>query len=151
MRRTLWLTPQFSIMVALHCVNGSCTILHPWRCYLEERAKRDGCHFPGRGTSNLLPLSGQLLIKNIAVVTRMPRFIPIPVDTPGTMTLFRGKRDFGISAIITGIIATTAVAASVTASALALSNSVQTTQTINDLSATVSVARDRQALANTQI
>lgn len=80
----------------------------------------------------------------------MPRFIPIPVDTPGTMTLFRGKRDFGTSAIIAGIIATTAVAASVTASALALSNSVQTTQTINDLSATVSVTRDRQASANTQ-
>lgn len=77
----------------------------------------------------------------------MPRFIPIPVDAPGTMTLFRGKRDFGTSAIIT----TTAVAASVTASALVLSNSVQTTQTINDLSATVSVARDRQASANTQI
>lgn len=81
----------------------------------------------------------------------MPRFIPIPVDTSGTMTLFRGKRDFGTSAIIAGIIATTAVAAWVTASALALSNSVQTTQTINDLSATVSVARDRQASANTQI
>lgn len=81
----------------------------------------------------------------------MPRFIPIPVDAPGTMNLFRGKRDFGTSAIIAGIIATTAVAASVTASALALSNSVQTTQTINDLLATVSVARDRQASANTQI
>lgn len=87
----------------------------------------------------------------IAVVTRMPRFIPIPVDTPGTMTLFRGKRDFGISAIIVDIIATTAVAASVTASALALSNSVQTTKTINDLSAIVSVALDKQASANTQI
>lgn len=81
----------------------------------------------------------------------MPRFIPIPVDAPGTMTLFRGKRDFDTSAIIAGIITTTAVAASVTASALVLSNSVQTTQTINDLSATVSVARDRQASANTQI
>lgn len=81
----------------------------------------------------------------------MARFSPIPVDAPGTMTLFRGKRDFGISAIIVGIIATTAVAASVTASALALSNSVQTTQTINDLSATVSVALNRQASANTQI
>jgi len=179
-------------------------ILRPWQCYLEERAKRDGYHFPGRGISTLHSASVWTatrikykpywstgfnpapvcvwppfvwIISNatkvsklnctdgscfyalcwdasqypIAVVTRMPRFIPVPVETPGTLTLFRGKRDFGISAIIVGIIATTAVAASVTASALALSNTVQTTQTINDLSATVSVALDRQASANTQI
>lgn len=60
----------------------------------------------------------------IAVVTRMPRFVPVKVA--GSMTLFRTKRDFGISAIIVGIVATAAVAASVTASAMALSTSVQT-------------------------
>lgn len=46
---------------------------------------------------------------------------------------------------------TTAVTAAVTASALALSNSVQTAQAINGLSATVSEALDKQASANTQI
>ena len=56
----------------------------------------------------------------MAVVTRMPRFVPIPEDAPNSMTLFRQKRDFGISAIIVAVIAATAVAASVTASALAL-------------------------------
>lgn len=76
----------------------------------------------------------------LAVVTRMPRFVPVPVEAPNNMTLFQEKRDFEISAIIVGIVAATAVAASVTASALALSNSVQTTQAINGLSASVSMA-----------
>ena len=55
-----------------------------------------------------------------ALVTRMPRFVPVPVDAPNSLTLFRGKRDFGISAIIVGLVATAAVAASVMALALAL-------------------------------
>ena len=54
-----------------------------------------------------------------ALVTRMPRFVPVPVDAPNSLTLFRGKRDFGNSAIIVGLVATAVVAASVTASALA--------------------------------
>lgn len=87
----------------------------------------------------------------LAIVTRMPRFVPVPVETPSTLTLFRQKRDFGISAIIVGVIATTAVAASVTASALALSGTVQAADKINDLSSTVSVALDKQQTANTQI
>lgn len=82
---------------------------------------------------------------------RMPRFVPVPVETTGSLTLFRSRRDFGISAIIVGLIATVAVGASVTASAMALSTSVQTVQTVNDLSASVSVALDRQSSANTQI
>ena len=86
-----------------------------------------------------------------ALVTRMPRFVPVPVDAPNSLTLFRGKRDFGISAIIVGLVATAAVAASVTASALALSTTVQTTQTINELSMTVTMALDKQATANSQI
>lgn len=87
----------------------------------------------------------------VAVVVRMPRFVLVPVKTAGSMTLFRTKRDFGISELIVGIVATAAVAASVTASAMALSTSVQTVQTVNDLSASVSVALDRQSSANTQI
>jgi hypothetical protein len=43
------------------------------------------------------------------------------------------------------------VAASVTALALALSTTVQTTQTINELSMTVTMALDKQATANSQI
>ena len=36
----------------------------------------------------------------IAVVTRMPRFVPVLVEAPNSMSLFRQKRDFGISAIV---------------------------------------------------
>lgn len=86
-----------------------------------------------------------------ALVTHMPRFVPVPVDAPNSLTLFPGKRDFGISAIIVGLVATAVVAAFVTASALALSTSVQTTQTINELSMTVTTALDKQATANSQI
>ena len=86
-----------------------------------------------------------------ALVTHMPRFVPVPVDAPNSLTLFRGKRDFGISAIIVGLVATAAVAASVTASALALSTTVQTTHTVNELSMKVTIALDKQATANSQI
>lgn len=86
-----------------------------------------------------------------AFVTHMPRFVPVPVDAPNSLTLFRGKRDFGISAIIVGLVVTAAVAASVTALALALSTPVQTIQTINELSMTVTTALDKQATANSQI
>lgn len=86
-----------------------------------------------------------------AMVTRLPRFVPVPVEAPNTLSNFRVKRDFGISAIIVGIIATTAVAGAVTASALALSTSTQTADTINQLSASVTTALDEQMSANSQI
>ena len=76
----------------------------------------------------------------------MLRFGPIPIEVPSSMTLFREKRDFRISAINVTIVATTAVMAAETASALALSTSVQTAQAINGLSATVSEALDKQTL-----
>ena len=60
----------------------------------------------------------------------MPRFVLVPVEAPSSLSLFREKRDFGISAIIVGLVAIAAIAASVTVSALALSATVQTTQTI---------------------
>lgn len=81
----------------------------------------------------------------------MPKFVPVPVKAPSSLSLLRTKRDFGISAIIVAIVATTAVAASVTASAMALSTSVQTADTLDGLSSSVSVALDRQSSANTQI
>lgn len=86
-----------------------------------------------------------------AVITRMPRFVPVPVDTPGTLTLFRQKRDFGISAIIVSIVATLAVSASLTASALALQGQVQTANAINNLSATVTTALDKQMAADVKV
>lgn len=92
------------------------------------------------------------MLRNILLLwLPMPRFVPVPVDAPNSLTLFRGKRDFGISAIIVGLVATAAVAASITASALALSTTVQTTQTINELSMIVTTALDKQATANSQI
>ena len=81
----------------------------------------------------------------------MPKFVPVPVEAPSSLSLLKEKRDFRISAIIVGLLATAGIAASVTASALALSAMVQTTQTINDLSARVTLALDRQATANSQI
>lgn len=90
-------------------------------------------------------------VHQTATVARMPRFVPMPVRTTSTLTLFREKRDFGITAAIVSIIATAAVAASLTASALALSGQVETANTLNNLSASVSQAIDVQASINTQI
>ncbi|EDL37001.1 mCG1041985 [Mus musculus] len=76
--------------------------------------------------------------------------LPMPVmhsAQVSSLSLFKEKRDFRIS-IIVDLVATAAIAASITASALALSATVQTTQTINDLSARVTSALDRQAMAN---
>ena len=55
-----------------------------------------------------------------ALVTRRPRFVSVHVDAPKSLTLFQGKRNFGISAIIVVLVATAVVAASVMALALAL-------------------------------
>ena len=48
---------------------------------------------------------------HLAVVTRMPRFVPWPVQAPSAMTLFRPKRDFGITVAIVTAIAISATAA----------------------------------------
>ena len=80
--------------------------------------------------------------------------LPMPVmhsAQVSSLSLFKEKRDFRISAIIVGLVATAAIAASITASALALSATVQTKETINDFSARVTSALDRQATANSQI
>ena len=54
-------------------------------------------------------------LHHLAVVTMMPRFVPWPVQAPSAMTLFRPKRDFGITAATTAIAvsATTATAAAI--------------------------------------
>ena len=98
-----------------------------------------------------MPYAGMRLFILRLWLLAWPRLVPVPVDTPSSLSLMRGKRDFGISAVIMGLNATEAVAASVMASALALSTSVQTVQTINELSAHVTSGLDLQATANSQI
>ena len=58
----------------------------------------------------------------LAVVTSMPRYVPVLVEVPSSMTLLRPKRDFGITAAI--VIALTVAAAGATISAVALSSTV---------------------------
>ena len=86
-----------------------------------------------------------------ATVARMPRFLPMPVKTNNSLTLFRQKRDFGITAAIVAIIATAAVGASLTVSSLALQGQVATAQHLNNLSASVSEAIDVQASVNSRL
>ena len=106
----------------------------------------------------ILTLLLEILVPSILGELRWGIMSTFPLPMPvmhsaqvSSLSLFKEKRDFRISAIIVGLVATAAVAASVTASALALSATVQTTQTINDLSARVTSALDRQATANSQI
>ncbi|EGV98017.1 Envelope glycoprotein [Cricetulus griseus] len=60
----------------------------------------------------------------LAVVTRLPWDVLVPVEAPSSLTLFREKRDFGITAAI--VTAITVDAVSTTVSAVALSGTVQT-------------------------
>ena len=57
-------------------------------------------------------------LHHLAVVTRMPGFVPWPVQAPSAMTLFRPKRDFGITAAIVTAITVSATAATVAAISL---------------------------------
>ena len=57
------------------------------------------------------------------MVARIPRWIPVPVETLSTLSLFRQKRDFGITA--TMIIAISASAAAATAVGYTMANTVQ--------------------------
>ena len=73
---------------------------------------------------------------HLAVVTRMPCFVPWPVQAPSAMTLFRPKRDFfGITAAIVTAIAISATAAM--AAAISLTSVVQTAMAVSNLSAGV--------------
>ncbi|XP_057355427.1 uncharacterized protein LOC130683210 [Manis pentadactyla] len=78
-----------------------------------------------------------------ALVARIPRWVPVPVDAPNSMTLFREKRDFGITAAIVTIMSVAAVAA--TAAAIALDTSIKTATELNNLAESVSSALDRQS------
>ena len=78
----------------------------------------------------------------------MPWSVPVLVEAPSSMALLRPKRDFGITAAIVAPITKAAVGA--TASAVALSSSIQTASTLNNLSANVAHALDLQKSLNTQ-
>lgn len=54
----------------------------------------------------------------VAVVARLPRYIPVPVDAPSSLTLFRTRRDFGITAAIVAAVTVAATAATMSAVAL---------------------------------
>lgn len=69
--------------------------------------------------------------------------------TPSVMTLFRPRRDFGITAAV--IIAISAVAVSATFAGIAMTTTVQTATTLNNLSATVAQALDTQTSLNAQL
>lgn len=83
---------------------------------------------------------------NRALVADIPRWIPVPVQTQSTLTLFRQKRDFGITAAI--ILAITAAAAGATTAGIAMASTVQTAAKLNQLSSTVSKALDTQNSLN---
>lgn len=83
------------------------------------------------------------------MVARMPLWVPVPVDAAHSMTLFRNKRDFGITAaIMTAIFI--AAAGAVTA-AIAIDHTVQIASTLNELSASVAAALDTQASVSSQL
>lgn len=84
-----------------------------------------------------------------AVVMHIPRWLPWPVDTPTALTLYRQKRDFGITAALIAAI-TVALAASATA-AVALSTTVQTATALNNISAATAQALQNQAHINSHL
>ena len=73
-----------------------------------------------------------------AMVARVSRWVPVLVETPSTLSLFRQKRDFGITAAIVVAISVSAIAA--TAAGIAMATTVQTDTALNQLSAMVADA-----------
>lgn len=84
-----------------------------------------------------------ITVHSNALVARIPRWVPVPVDSPDSMTLFREKRDFGVTAAIVALISLAAVAA--TAAAIALDTSVKAAAELNNLADSVATALDRQS------
>ncbi|XP_057350444.1 uncharacterized protein LOC130681393 [Manis pentadactyla] len=84
-----------------------------------------------------------ITVHSNALVARIPRWVPVPVDSPDSMTLFREKCDFGVTAAIVALISLAAVAA--TAAAIALDTSVKAAAELNNLADSVATALDRQS------
>lgn len=83
------------------------------------------------------------------MVARIPRWIPVPVETPSTLSLVRQKRDFGITAAV--IIAISASAAAATAAGYAMARMVQAGTKLNQLSVDLTDAINVQTSASTQL
>lgn len=79
---------------------------------------------------------------DFALVPHVPRWVPMLVDAPNTMSLMRHKRDFSITAAVITAVALAATGATV--AAVAMSHTVQTAQTLNNLSASVAQALEAQ-------
>ncbi|KAL6094350.1 hypothetical protein STEG23_026895 [Scotinomys teguina] len=73
----------------------------------------------------------------------------VPVEAPSSLTLFRQKRDFGITAGI--IAAITAAAVGATTAAIAMSHLVQTAHVLNNLSQATTEALDKVSSINNQL
>lgn len=114
--------PPFLIILSngsfLNCTNSTCWMS---QCWDSERFTR-------------------------ALIARVPRWTPVPVEAPSTLTLFRPRRDFGITAADIAAISIAAVSA--TAAGIAMSTTVQTAATLNELSASVAQALDTQTSLN---
>lgn len=78
-----------------------------------------------------------------AMVARIPRWVPAPVEVPSTVALFRQKRDFGVTAAL--VVTLSASAAAATAAGLAMQTSVLTGAALDQLSASVSEALNVQS------
>ena len=104
-----------------NCVNDSCWISQCWDATKDTRA----------------------------MVARIPRWIPVPVETPSTLSLFRQKRDFGITAAM--IIAISASAAAATAAGYAMARTVQAGTKLNQLSVDLTDAINVQTSASAQL
>ena len=83
------------------------------------------------------------------MVVQIPHWIPVSVETPSTLSLFRQKRDFGITAAM--IIAISASAAAATASGYTMANTVQAGTKLNQLSVEVTDAINVQTSASAQL
>ena len=83
------------------------------------------------------------------MVAQIPRWIPVPVETPSTLSLFRQKRDFGITAAV--IIAISASAAAATAAGYAMARTVQAGTKLNQLSVDLTDAINVQTSASAQL
>ena len=84
-----------------------------------------------------------------AMVARVPQWVSVPMETPSTLSLFRQKRDFGITAAIVVAISVSAIVA--TAAGIAMATTVQTDTALNQLSAMVADAVNLHTSASAQL
>ncbi|RWS22221.1 Retroviral envelope protein containing protein-like protein [Leptotrombidium deliense] len=110
-----------------------------WKAYYTELAN-DTCFYAQCWNATAFLL---------AVVLRVPEYLPVPVKDSSELVLYRAKRDFGITAAIVAAVAASAAAAA--AAAVALTTTVQTAATLNDLSANTAKALSTQSQVNAHL